>query len=116
MQKASEKQIRVAVQATMEPVIPSSPCDQFGPLPDSPLLTYPNRDFPENIIQEYSGYRTTSAELKELERLQFMSSIVPDLREGAIIHRRVRKWAMENVIKPGVNLFEMCNAIEDAVR
>jgi methionyl aminopeptidase len=116
MQKASEKQTRPVAHAATEPVIISSPCDQFGPLPESPLLTYPNRDFPENIVQEYSGYRSTSAELKELERLQFMSSIVPDLREGAIVHRRVRKWAMENIIKPGVNLFEMCNAIEDAVR
>jgi methionyl aminopeptidase len=79
-------------------------------------VTYPGRNFPENLRQEYAGHRSTSAELQEVERIQYMQGIIPDLREGAEVHRRVRSWAMENVIKPGVNLYDMCNAIEDAVR
>ena len=88
-------------------------------LPDSPTATFPNRDFPEVEIQEYNGhngYRSTNAELKQVERLEYMNTVIPDLREGAEVHRRVRKWAMENVIKPGVNLYEMCGQIEEAVR
>jgi methionyl aminopeptidase len=116
MQRASEKQIRLASQEPADHPAPASPCDQFGPLPESPLVTFPDRIFPENIIQEYTGHRSTSAELKEVERLQYMSTIMPDLREGALVHRRVREWAMANVIKPGVNLYKMCAAIEDATR
>jgi methionyl aminopeptidase len=116
MQKISEKQTSLATQSPIKISTPTSPCDQFGPLPDSPLVTFPDHNFPENVIQEYVGYRSTSAELKQIERLQYLSTVVPDLREGAIIHRRVREWAMMNIIRPGVNLFEMCSAIEDGVR
>jgi methionyl aminopeptidase len=116
MQKAAEKQAQRAEQPTAAPAITASPCDRFGPLPDGPLVTFPDRNFPENVVQEYGGYRSTSEELKALERHQYLTTIVPDLREGAIVHRRVREWAMANVIRPGVNLFDMCNAIEDATR
>jgi methionyl aminopeptidase len=116
LQKASQKKAGIASQTRVEAPTPTSPCDLFGPLPEGPLVTFPTRDFPENVIQEYPGHRSTSAELEEIERLQYLSTIVPDLREGALIHRRVREWAMTNVIKPGVNMFEMCTAIEDAVR
>ncbi|KAH0787509.1 methionine aminopeptidase 2B [Histomonas meleagridis] len=88
-------------------------------LPEAPSVSFPNREFPEIEIQVYNennGYRTTSAELKEIERLEYMSSVVPDLREAAEVHRRVRHWAMQYIIKPGVNLYEMCQQIEEAVR
>lgn len=88
-------------------------------LPEKPSVSFPDRKFPEMEIQEYNGnngYRTTSEELKQVERLEYMETVVPDLREGAEVHRRVRHWAMENVIKPGVNLYEMCSQIEEAVR
>jgi len=118
MQKAAENRARPSALRSQVPTDSTSlsPCDQFGPLPDSPTITFPDRIFPENELQEYVGHRSTSAELKQVERLQYMQGIVPDLREAAEVHRRVRRWAMENVIKPGVNLFDMCNAIEDAVR
>jgi methionyl aminopeptidase len=115
-----EEQAQAAAQLTSQSAtttsIQSSPCEQFGPLPDRPLVTFPDRNFPQNVVQEYGGYRSTSAELKQLERHQFIATIVPDLREGAIVHRRVREWAMANVIRPGVNLYELCSAIEDATR
>ena len=89
-------------------------------LPNRPMDDYPNReDLKEVERQEYNekiGYRSTSKELAEVERLEYTTSILPDLREGAEIHRRVRMWAMENVIKPGVNLYDMCAQIEEAVR
>jgi methionyl aminopeptidase len=85
-------------------------------LPNPPVHDVPDRRWPDNEIQEYVGYRPITAELKERERLQFMETIVPDLREGAEVHRRVRQWAMENVVKPGVNLYQMCWQIEEAVR
>ena len=88
-------------------------------LPRKPSDDFAKNEFPEIEIQVYNennGYRSTDAELKEIERLEYMSTVVPDLREAAEIHRRVRYWAMENVIKPGVNLYEMCQQIEEAVR
>ena len=88
-------------------------------LPPRPMDEHPQRDFKEVERQEYNekiGYRSTDKELLEVERLEYANSILPDLREGAEIHRRVRMWAMENVIKPGVNLYEMCAQIEEAVR
>jgi methionyl aminopeptidase len=95
----------------------SSPAvDLFASLPQRPSDSFPDRSYPEVERQEYTGHRSTSAELKELERVQYMTSVVPDLREGAEVHRRVRQWAMANLIKPGVNLFQMCSQIEEAVR
>ena len=88
-------------------------------LPNRPMDDFPERDYKEVERQEYNekiGYRSTSKELQEVERLEYTTSILPDLREGAEIHRRVRMWAMENVIKPGVNLYDMCAQIEEAVR
>ena len=89
----------------------------WPPLPEKPSVEFPDRlQIPAAEVQEYVGHRSTSQELKEVERLEYMATVIPDLREGAEIHRRVRRWAMENVIKPGVNLYEMCGAIEEAVR
>lgn len=88
-------------------------------LPPLPKEENPARNWPAVETYEYNehnGYRSTSKELAEVERIQYATSILPDLREGAEIHRRVRRWAMENVIKPGVKLYDMCAQIEEAVR
>jgi methionyl aminopeptidase len=88
-------------------------------IPNRPMDDFPNRDFKVAEDQEYNelnGYRSTKKELIERERLEYATSVLPDLREGAEVHRRVRMWAMENVIKPGVNLYDMCAQIEEAVR
>jgi hypothetical protein len=52
IQKASEKQARLAAHAVAEDPTPESPCDKFGPLPVSPLVTFPDRNFPVNVVQE----------------------------------------------------------------
>jgi methionyl aminopeptidase len=38
-----------------------------------------------------------------------------ELRQGAEVHRQVRKWAQKN-IKPGMGLTEIAEGIEDSVR
>ena len=88
-------------------------------IPEAPYVSFPDRNFPAGEVVEYqglNGYRSTDKELEEIERLEYMNSILPDLREAAEIHRRVRMWAMENIVKPGVCLFDMCSQIEEAVR
>lgn len=88
-------------------------------LPESPSVSFPNREYPEGEYLDYNEsqlWRKTDQELKEVERIQYLQSIVSDLREGAEIHRKVRIWAMENVIKPGVLLYDMSSQIEEAVR
>lgn len=92
---------------------------ELSNLPPKPTDEKPSSEFPAVEIQEYNeniGHRSTNAEIKERERLNYCEAILPDLREGAEIHRRVRQWAVENVIKPGVSLYEMCAQIEEAVR
>jgi methionyl aminopeptidase len=84
--------------------------------PEAPSLSFPTREYPEGEFQEYSGYRPKLPEALERERLEYLTTVVPDLREGAEVHRRVRQWAMEKVIKPGANLFQMCAQIEEGVR
>ena len=89
-------------------------------LPPKPSDDHPDRKFTPGEYLEYKdeaiGHRSTNAELKQIEIQEFEETILPDLREGAEVHRRVRHWAMENIIKPGVNLHEMCGAIEEATR
>lgn len=85
-------------------------------LPESPSISFPDKNFPVNEECDYNEHqiwRKADHDLQEVERIQYMNSIIPDLREGAEIHRRVRTWAMENIIKPGVLLYDMCGQIED---
>jgi len=42
--------------------------------------------------------------------------MVNDVRRAAEVHRQVRKYMMEEVIKPGVKLIDMCETLEDTVR
>ena len=116
---AQANQTRKQAAATVEEETKKDEGLVLTNLPEKPSVAFPNNTYPEKEIQEYNGhngYRTTSEELKQIERLEYMEKVVPDLREGAEVHRRVRQWAMANVIKPGVNLFDMCAQIEEAVR
>eukprot|EP01103_Thecamoeba_quadrilineata_P001347 TRINITY_DN111_c0_g1_i1.p1 TRINITY_DN111_c0_g1~~TRINITY_DN111_c0_g1_i1.p1 ORF type:complete len:539 (-),score=152.25 TRINITY_DN111_c0_g1_i1:37-1653(-) len=73
--------------------------------------------YPVGEIQEYrddNTYRTTSAEKRELERLNH-ESILEDVRQAAEVHRQVRRYA-QSIIKPGIKLIDMCEKIEDSVR
>ncbi|KAK6203292.1 methionine aminopeptidase 2 [Scheffersomyces amazonensis] len=79
--------------------------------------SYPDGIFPEGEWQEYpleiNSYRTTSEELRYLDRQQ--NNKWEEFRKGAEIHRRVRNKAQSS-IKPGMTMTEIANLIEDSVR
>jgi methionyl aminopeptidase len=96
--------------------VQGSVTDPFANLPRRPSESFPDHSYPEVERQEYTGHRSTSAQLKELERVQYMTTVVPDLREGAEVHRRVRHSAIPHQSKRGAHLTQMCRHIEEAVR
>ncbi|KAI8471111.1 MAG: peptidase M24, structural domain-containing protein, partial [Monoraphidium minutum] len=80
-------------------------------------LLFPGGKFPEGEFQPYrddNAWRETSAEKRELERLN--ADMVNEVRQAAEVHRQVRSYMMKNVIKPGVSLTAMCEALEGSVR
>eukprot|EP01095_Lingulamoeba_sp_RSL-Kostka_P016213 TRINITY_DN784_c0_g1_i1.p1 TRINITY_DN784_c0_g1~~TRINITY_DN784_c0_g1_i1.p1 ORF type:complete len:499 (-),score=213.97 TRINITY_DN784_c0_g1_i1:268-1764(-) len=91
---------------------------QTSPEPTIPIRDLlPNGPFPVGEILEYiddNTERYTSAEARERERLQ--SSMYEELREAAEVHRQVRKYAQQELIKPGVKLIDMCTALENKNR
>lgn len=92
---------------------------KFTPdLPSPPSDVFPNNSYPEGELLNYDKqlWRSTNQDLIEIEKIQYLESVIPDLREGAEIHRKVRQYAVENIIKPGVVLYDMCSQIEEAVR
>jgi len=91
-----------------------------GPQTDPPTIPvaryFPSGVFPEGEIQAYrddNAYRTSSAELRERERLE--SDMVNTVRQASEVHRQVRAY-MKDYIKPGVKLIDMCERLENANR
>uniref|UniRef100_A0A7S0YJQ9 Methionine aminopeptidase 2 n=1 Tax=Polytomella parva TaxID=51329 RepID=A0A7S0YJQ9_9CHLO len=79
-------------------------------------LLFPNGIYPEGERQSYKDdnrWRETSAEKRELERLQF--DLINPVRQAAEVHRQVRQY-MRTIIKPGIRLFDMCETLENTVR
>jgi methionyl aminopeptidase len=77
---------------------------------------YPDKNFPKGEEFQYPGknaFRTTSAELREKEKL--MDDQIKNLRKAAECHRQVRKW-VQSYAKPGVKLIELCDKLEDLNR
>ena len=60
-----------------------------------------------------NAYRMTSEEKRHLDRMN--QDYLNDYRQAAEVHREVRQWA-QKWIKPGMNLHEIANGIEDSVR
>eukprot|EP00192_Tetraselmis_astigmatica_P005919 CAMPEP_0117669894 /NCGR_PEP_ID=MMETSP0804-20121206/12410_1 /TAXON_ID=1074897 /ORGANISM="Tetraselmis astigmatica, Strain CCMP880" /LENGTH=446 /DNA_ID=CAMNT_0005478051 /DNA_START=26 /DNA_END=1366 /DNA_ORIENTATION=+ len=78
---------------------------------------FQGRNFPEGEWQSYKDdqrWRETDAEKRELQRIQ--EDMLEDVRQAAEVHREVRKYMQEKVIKPGVLMSEMCETLEDTVR
>jgi methionyl aminopeptidase len=78
---------------------------------------YPNGVFPEGEWQDYmesQRWRETDAEKREQERIDI--NLIQEARQAAEVHRTVRKYMVEQVIKPGVDLTYMCETLEDTVR
>lgn len=85
--------------------------------PSFPLSAFfPSGHYPLGEIQEYcdrNAYRTTSAELRDRERIE--TDLYESVREASEVHRRVRAY-MKPFIKPGVRLIDMCERLENANR
>ncbi|KXZ49245.1 hypothetical protein GPECTOR_22g837 [Gonium pectorale] len=95
---------------------PGEKLEQTSP-PSIPVrLLFPDGKYPEGEWQSYKDdnlWRETSAEKRELERLNW--DMINEVRRAAEVHRQVRKH-MRSVIKPGIRLFDMCEQLEDMVR
>eukprot|EP00873_Tetraselmis_striata_P040750 jgi/Tetstr1/461014/TSEL_006164.t1 len=73
--------------------------------------------FPEGEWQSYKDdqrWRETDAEKRELQRLE--EDMLNDVRQCAEVHRQVRKYMTEKVIKPGILMTDLCETLEDTVR
>eukprot|EP01118_Nematostelium_gracile_P005451 TRINITY_DN1728_c0_g1_i11.p1 TRINITY_DN1728_c0_g1~~TRINITY_DN1728_c0_g1_i11.p1 ORF type:complete len:460 (-),score=133.34 TRINITY_DN1728_c0_g1_i11:34-1371(-) len=85
--------------------------------PSIPLTKlFPKGNFPQGEVHEYKDdnvWRTTSAEKRELERIN--SDLYDNVRRAAEVHRQVRHYA-QSFIKPGIKLIDMCNRIEEMNR
>eukprot|EP01113_Clastostelium_recurvatum_P015794 TRINITY_DN1889_c0_g1_i1.p1 TRINITY_DN1889_c0_g1~~TRINITY_DN1889_c0_g1_i1.p1 ORF type:complete len:484 (-),score=114.44 TRINITY_DN1889_c0_g1_i1:16-1434(-) len=79
-------------------------------------LIYRGGPYPQGEIQEYqaeNSYRTTSAELRERERLD--ESLYQDVRRASEVHRQVRAH-MQRWIKPGMLMTDICERVEESTR
>lgn len=77
---------------------------------------FPNNTYPVGEEVEYkndNAYRTTNEEKRHLDRMN--NDFLQEYRQGAEVHRQVRKWAQAN-IKPGMTLTEIAEGIEDGTR
>ncbi|KAK5327733.1 Methionine aminopeptidase 2 [Exophiala xenobiotica] len=76
---------------------------------------FPN-EYPVGEEVEYkndNAYRTTNEEKRHLDRMN--NDFLQEYREGAEVHRQVRKWAQTHV-KPGMTLTEIAEGIENGTR
>ncbi|GLI69500.1 hypothetical protein VaNZ11_014134 [Volvox africanus] len=105
-----------ATNASAASARPGEKLVQTSP-PSIPVrLLFPDGKYPEGEWQSYKDdnlWRETSAEKRELERLNW--DMLNEVRRAAEVHRQVRKH-MRSVIKPGIRLFDMCEQLEDMVR
>ena len=61
------------------------------------------------------GAARSTAEMRERERLADPER--PNMiRKAAEVHRRVRKYAREELLKPGMQLIDICEKLENATR
>lgn len=78
---------------------------------------FKDKPFPMGEIQSYPGegqsYRETSEESRAMDRLQ--EDLYSKVREGSEVHRQVRAYA-QSLIKPGIQLAEMCEKLENKNR
>lgn len=98
-------------------------CDYYLKYGQTPDLTKPidklfgNRSYPvgEIVDYTYNEKRQKFSPEEEKTRDGFYEDRLLCLRKGAEVHRQVRAYA-QSIIKPGIKLWDLCNAIEDRVR
>ena len=77
---------------------------------------YRNGTFPEGEWQSYKDdqrWRETSAEKRELDRLQW--DMINEVRQAAEVHRQVRRY-IATIAKPGILMIDLCEKLENMVR
>ena len=78
---------------------------------------FKGKEFPVGEIQPYTlesqTYRETSAEVRAMDRLQ--EDLYSKMRNAAEVHRQVRSYA-QSFIKPGIQLADMCERLENKNR
>lgn len=77
---------------------------------------FTNGTFPEGEWQSYNEdqrWRETSAEKREMDRLQW--DMINEVRQAAEVHRQVRSF-MRTIAKPGILMIDLCERLEDCVR
>ncbi|RKP10905.1 peptidase M24, structural domain-containing protein [Thamnocephalis sphaerospora] len=77
---------------------------------------FPNNSYPEGELQDYKDdnlWRVTNEEKRHLERQ--MADQYTDVRRASEVHRQVRRYA-QSIAKPGIKLWDLCEAIENGTR
>lgn len=95
----------VAIGQTYPPTVPVVDLFVSGRCPMGQEIPY---------ADESNAARTTSEERRAADRAQHGDALAA-LREAAECHRQVRKYA-QSIIKPGIRLVDMCEAIEETNR
>lgn len=93
-----------------------NPTSQTEPPTVQMKKLFPKSDFPKGEEVEYKDenrFRTTNEEKRHLDNLN--SDFLTDYREAAEIHRQVRQYA-QKTIRPGQNLTDVAELIENSVR
>ncbi|KAF6810818.1 methionine aminopeptidase [Colletotrichum musicola] len=86
--------------------------------PPRVLLTnlFPSGDYPEGEVQQYTKAPLAAAEARyDARRLSQDEDFLKNYRKAAEAHRQARRWVQETV-KPGSNLLDIAEGIEDSVR
>lgn len=85
--------------------------------PNTPVHEqFKGKEFPSGEVWEYSGAgasRANNAEKRHLEKVSADS--YQDLRRAAEVHRQVRRY-IQSVIRPGIKLLDLVNAVETKSR
>ncbi|OQS02276.1 methionine aminopeptidase [Thraustotheca clavata] len=89
---------------TEPPTIPVSKLFAVGSFPKGEEQPHPG---------DFNTYRTTSEEKRALEREN--EALYDRMRYASEVHRQVRKFA-QSIIKPGIRLIDMCEALENKNR
>lgn len=77
---------------------------------------YPQEDYPVGQLVLYDNLRrTTDEELRSVSR-HWDDTFLKDYRHAAEIHRQVRQYVQQNVIKPGVKMSTIADEIDAGVR
>uniref|UniRef100_A0A6U5ZXZ4 Methionine aminopeptidase 2 n=1 Tax=Guillardia theta TaxID=55529 RepID=A0A6U5ZXZ4_GUITH len=109
------------VAAFEESLAPTMPIHHYFPKSDGPRKRmYPTGKERKYEHKTYSdGYRVEITPSCEAERRE-MEAILLDkansIRKAAEVHRRVRRYAQQELIKPGVKLIDICEKLENATR